>query len=160
MNGAAMDAGLRERRLRALGVEPLRLRDRTVAADEVPEPAPVVTQSAPAKSDAAAAEPSPASIRRLALQPNPVELQDPAINKMYSALTEAVGKAGLQPVRVCDVAEDPAAAVMVFGAAPVPEGVPAVRILRADPLAVLHADRERKRLLWEQMLALGRRGQG
>jgi hypothetical protein len=57
------------------------------------------------------------------------------------------------------VAEDPAAAVMVFGAAPLPEGVPAVRILRADPLAVLHADRERKRLLWEQMLALGRRGE-
>jgi hypothetical protein len=49
---------------------------------------------------------------------------------------------------------------MVFGAAPLPAGVPPVRVLRADPLGVLHADRERKRLLWEQMLALGRRGQG
>jgi hypothetical protein len=89
------------------------------------------------------------------LQPDPDELRDPAINRMYMALTEAVAKAGLQPVRVCDVADDPGAAVMVFGAAALPEGVPAVRILRADPLAVLHSDRERKRLLWERMLALG-----
>ena len=75
---------------------------------------------------------------------------------MYAALTEAVGKAGLQRVRVCDVVEDPTAAVMVFGAAPLPEGVPLLRVLRADPLVVLHTDRERKRLLWERMLALGR----
>jgi hypothetical protein len=44
---------------------------------------------------------------------------------------------------------------MVFGAAPLPEGVPVFRVLRVDPLFVLHADRERKRLLWEQMQALG-----
>jgi hypothetical protein len=30
-----------------------------------------------------------------------------------------------------------------------------LRVLRADPLAVLHADRERKRQLWERMQALG-----
>jgi hypothetical protein len=79
---------------------------------------------------------------------------------MYAALTEAVGKAGLQRVRVCDVADDPTAAVMVFGAAPLPEGVPMLRVMRADPLAVLRADRERKRLLWERMQALGRGGNG
>jgi hypothetical protein len=162
VNGAALETGLRERRLRALGVEPLRLRERAAPAvvDEVPAPAPGAAQTAATGNDAGpAAAPAPTSIRRLALKPDPAELRDPAINTMYTALTAAVGKAGLQPVRVCDVAEDPAAAVMVFGAAPLPEGVPAVRILRADPLAVLHADRERKRLLWEQMLALGRRGE-
>ena len=87
-----------------------------------------------------------------------MELRDPAINKMYQALTEAVPRAGLQSVRVCDVADDPTAAVMVFGAAPSPEGVPMLRVLRVDPLSVLHADRERKRLLWEHMQALGRGG--
>ena len=151
---------LRERRLRALGVQPLRLRHR----GWVPVPGPCAEPAAvapPAKTVPAAAS-APAeprvSIRRLALQPDPAELENPAINKMYSALTEAVVKAGLHSVRVCDVAEDSTAAVMVFGAAPLPEGVPAVRILRADPLSVLHADRERKRLLWEWMLALGRGG--
>ena len=146
---------LRERRLHALGVEPLRLRARApVAADPstagvtppstTPDPVPVAT-------------PAP-SIRRLALHPDQTELADPAIRKMYAALTEAVGKAGLQGVRPCDVVDDPTAAVMVFGAAPLPEGVPAIRILRADPLSVLHADRERKRLLWEWMQRLGRGG--
>jgi hypothetical protein len=104
----------------------------------------------------AAPAPEKISIRRLALQPDPAELADPVIRNMYTALTEAVSKAGLQRVRVCDVAEDATAAVMVFGAAPLPEGVPMVRVLRVDPLRVLHADRERKRLLWEQMQALGR----
>jgi hypothetical protein len=47
---------------------------------------------------------------------------------------------------------------MVFGAAPLPEGGPMLRVLRADPLSVLHADRERKRLLWDRMQALGRGG--
>jgi hypothetical protein len=112
---------LHERQLRALGVQPLRLR----------------------------------RLCRLALQPDPAELDDPAIRNLYAALTEAVGKAGLQRVRVCDVANDSSAAVMVFGAAPLPEGVPVFRVLRVDPLFVLHADRERKRLLWEQMQALG-----
>lgn len=150
MNAAASSA--RTRRLRALGAQPLRLRRR--GADAVDETGPVTPiADAPAVRDAGAPAPR---IVRLALQPDPAELRDPAINRMYSALTEAVGKAGLQPVRVCDVAADPAAAVMVFGAAPLPEGVPAVRVLRADPLRVLHADRERKRLLWERMQALGR----
>lgn len=100
------------------------------------------------------------AIRRLALQPDQAELENPAVRKMYEALTEAVGKAGLQCVRVCDVADDPTAAVMVFGAAALPEGVPPVRVLRVDPLAVLLGDRERKRQLWENMLALGRDGNG
>jgi hypothetical protein len=138
---------LRERRLRALGVEPLRLRV------VVPE---VVPQRVAEPDAAPAVLPEKTSIRRLALQPDPAELRDPAIHKMYMALTEAVPKAGLQSVRPCDVADDPGAAVMVFGAAPLPEGVPMLRVLRVDPLAVLHADRERKRLLWEQMQALGR----
>ncbi|MDE2054312.1 MAG: hypothetical protein KGJ46_13480 [Xanthomonadaceae bacterium] len=143
---------LRERRLRALGVQPLRLRRRVSVG--VAAPAPHVVPLVPA------AMPEKTSIRRVALQPDPAELRDPAINRMYQALTEAVSKAGLQSVRVCDVAGDSSAAVMVFGAAPIPEGVPAIRILRVDPLAVLNVDRERKRVLWEQMQALGRNGIG
>ncbi|TAN06072.1 MAG: hypothetical protein EPN36_05010 [Rhodanobacteraceae bacterium] len=150
MNGVAMT--LRERRLRALGVEPLRLRRHVVGA--VVEP-PVVQDAAPVAAQQATM-PVATSIRKLALQPDTTELADPALSKMYAALTEAVGKAGLQRVRVCDVRDDPAAAVMVFGAAAVPEGVPLVRVLRVDPLSVLHADRERKRLLWERLQALGR----
>jgi hypothetical protein len=146
---------LRERRLRALGVQPLRLR-RTATADvpvraEVPISDELVARVAPPAPVVATT-----GIRRLALQPDPVELDDPVIRSMYAALTEAVGKAGLQRVRVCDVAGDPTAAVMVFGAAPLPEGVPMLRVLRVDPLRVLHADRERKRLLWERMQSLGR----
>jgi hypothetical protein len=142
---------LRERHLRAFGIEPLLLRRRaSVAVAAPPEP------SAPEHREAApVAETAAPAIRRLALQPDPAELRDPAIGKMYQALTQAVPKAGLQSVRVCDVADDPSAAVMVFGAAPLPEGVPMLRVLRADPLAVLHADRERKRRLWERMQALG-----
>ncbi|HJP98026.1 MAG TPA: hypothetical protein VJ862_05625 [Rhodanobacteraceae bacterium] len=149
MNAPATDTELRERRLRALGVEPWRLRAR------VPAPVP----AAPVEHEAQRTEPAPVAcrIRRLALQPDSSELRDPAINKMYMALTEAVAKAGLQPVRVCDVADDPGAAVMVFGAAPLPD-VPAVRVLRADPLVVLHADRDRKRALWERLQALGSNG--
>jgi len=148
---------LRDRRLRALGVQPLQLRQPMPAAAQPVElrvADEVVASVVPPKPVAA----TPTAIRRLALQPDPAELDDPAINKMYQALTEAVSKAGLQSVRPCDVAADPAAAVMVFGAAPLPEGVPMLRVLRVDPLRVLHADRERKRLLWERMQALGRSG--
>ena len=150
--------GLRERRLRALGVEPLRLHRPLVSEESVASipHAAVAEPALRAVPPAPAAVPAKTSIRRLALQPDPAELADPVIRNMYAALTEAVSKAGLQRVRVCDVAEDATAAVMVFGAAPLPEGVPMVRVLRVDPLRVLHADRERKRLLWEQMQALGR----
>jgi hypothetical protein len=148
---------LRERRLSALGVQPLRLHRRASVAVAAPEALavadePVVHAAPPALATVR----ENASIRRLALQPDPAELDDPAINKMYQALTEAVSKAGLQSVRPCDVANDPTAAVMVFGTASLPEGVPMLRVLRVDPLSVLHADRERKRLLWERMQALGR----
>lgn len=152
---AAMLA-LRERRLRALDIEPLHLRARDPVAENAV--APVASVSVPAVAAVVAAVEARTRIVRLALHPDPAELRDPAIHKMYTALTEAVSKAGLQGVRVCDVADDPSAAVVVFGAAELPEGVPAVRVLRADPLAVLHADRERKRLLWERMQALGRGG--
>lgn len=142
---------LRRHRLHALGVEWLRLRARVATVE------PVVASIAPPAPVAPVAEAAnSARILRLALQADVAERSDPAVEKMYAALTEAVSKAGLQPVRVCDVAADPAAAVMVFGAAPLPEGVPALRVLRADPLTVLHTDRERKRLLWEQLQALGR----
>lgn len=134
----------REQHLRALGIAPLRLL-RQPATTPSAEPAP------------AAVTPQAARIARLALQPDPAELADPAIRTMYTALTAAVSQAGLQIVRVCDVADDATAAVMVFGAAPLPDGVPAVRVLRADPLRVIYTDHERKRLLWEQMQALGRR---
>lgn len=150
---SALVQATRERHLRALGVEPLRLRMRETAAARTPSSTQAVASVA---AQAAAAQAT--SIRRLALQPDPEELGDPAISRMYTALTEAVGKAGLQRVRVCDVAGDPTAAVMVFGAAPLPEDVPAVRVLRADPLRVLNTDHERKRLLWERMQALGRGG--
>jgi|SRR5690348_2559821 hypothetical protein len=147
---------LRERRLRALGVESLRLH-RPLVSEESVASIPHAAVAEPAlRGVPAAPAPEKISIRRLALQPDPAELADPVIRNMYTALTEAVSKAGLQRVRVCDVAEDATAAVMVFGAAPLPEGVPMVRVLRVDPLRVLHADRERKRLLWEQMQALGR----
>jgi hypothetical protein len=154
MNAPPTAAGLRERQLRALGVEPWRMRSR--AAD----PAAAISAAASPAMRAPPVEAAtvPRAIRRLALQPDPAELADPAINKMYQALTEAVAKAGLQPVRVCDVAGDPDAAVMVLGAAPLPEGVPLARILRAEPLTMLHGDRERKRALWERMRALGRAG--
>ena len=148
---------LRDGRLRALGVQPLRLR-RPAQAMAASEPA-RTAGDAPALRDlppAPAAMPGTTSIRRLALKPDPAELRDPEIGKMYAALTEAVCKAGLQSVRPCDVADDPAAAVMVFGAAPLPEGVPMLRVLRVDPLSVLHANRERKRQLWEQLQSLGR----
>ena len=172
-----MNDAARERRLRALDVAPLRLRRRDcvdAGAKSHPPQSPFVpkgeepttpfgrkggaqanacaARDAQQRGDAVAAP----TFRRLALQPDPAELRDPAIHKMYTALTEAVSKAGLQSVRPCDVANDPTAAVMVFGAAPLPEGVPMLRVLRVDPLRVLHADRERKRLLWERMQALGR----
>lgn len=154
MNAAA----LRVRRLRALDVEPLRVVLRATA----PQAPQAETPPAVVQVPVAAPEPAtaPAAINRLALQPDPAELGDPELRTMYAALTEAVGKAGLQRVRVCDAADDPSAAVMVFGAAPLPEGVPLLRVLRADPLSVLHADHERKRLLWERLLALGRGGSG
>lgn len=148
-------SALRARRLRALDVEPLRVLLRVPAPQAETRPAAVqVPVAAPEPAAALAA------INRLALQPDQAELGDPALRTMYAALTEAVGKAGLQRVRVCDVADDPSAAVMVFGAAPLPENVPLLRVLRADPLSVLHADHERKRLLWERLLALGRGGSG
>lgn len=149
----------RARQLRALGVTRLRLRAPVAAPADVAVPgAQQDASTTRAASVAVDPAPAPSRIRRLALQADPAERRDPAIDKMYVALTEAVSKAGLQPVRVCDVAADTSAAVMVFGGAPVPDGVPLVRVLRADPLAVLHADRERKRRLWEQLLALGTAG--
>ena len=151
MSAAAV--ALRQRRLRMLGIQPLRLGGRPAGAGGPAARADVVA-GLPATAREIAA------VSRLALQPDPAELETPALRKMYEALTEAVGKAGLQRVRVCDVAADPGAAVMVFGAAALPDGVPPARVLRVDPLAVLHGDRERKRLLWEQMQALGRREDG
>lgn len=156
MNDVA--SALRDRRLRALGVQPLRLRRPLPVAVAAPAEVRISDEVVAGVAPSAPVVAAPTAIRRLALQPDPAELDDPAIRTMYAALTEAVGKAGLQRVRPCDVAEDPTAAVMVFGAASLPEGVPMLRVLRADPLRVLHADRERKRLLWEHMQALGRSG--
>lgn len=147
----AAPSGLREQRLRALGIEPLRLRARGDVADP-PVPSPVAAAEPPIVETAT----DPVRITRLALHADPAERSDPAIQRMYTALGEAVTKAGLQPVRVCDVADDPAAAVLVFGAVNVPDDVPASRVLHTDALVVLQTDRERKRLLWERLLALGR----
>lgn len=156
MNAAV---ALREHRLRALGAEILHLRARVAAAEAATSEGGATQAAPPQAAPVTPAVAAVARITRLALQPDPAELRDPAIHRMYVALTEAVVKAGLQSVRACDVAADPSAAVMVFGAAPLPDGVPALRVLRADPLAILHVDRERKRLLWERMQALGR-GEG
>ncbi|HET7561774.1 MAG TPA: hypothetical protein VFJ87_05270 [Rhodanobacteraceae bacterium] len=159
MSTAVAGDALRVRRLRALGVAPLRLRSAAVADADPHEAQDTAAPTRPQAGPPAVAETPPgARIRRLALLADPVERRDPAIDKMYTALTEAVSKAGLQPVRVCDVAADATAAVMVFGAAALPEGIPLVRVLRADPLVVLHAERDRKRQLWEQLQALGRGG--
>lgn len=153
MNAAGASADLRARRLHALGISGWHWRGTRA-------PARPVTVAAPAAGVASARAATVEPIRRLALVAETAERSDPAIAKMYADLSEAVTKAGLQPVRVCDVAADPAAAVLVFGAAAVPTGVPPVRVLRADPLAVLHADRERKRALWRRLQALGRTGVG
>lgn len=154
---------MRERRLRALGVEPLQLRVRGSVVADATAPSTLsggarAVATPPVSAAVPVGVPAAIMIRRLALQPDPVELDNPAIRKMYESLTEAVGKAGLQRVRVCDVADDPTSAVMLFGAAPLPEGVPMERVLREDPLSALHADRERKRRLWGRMQALGRSG--
>lgn len=145
----------RDRRLRALGVAPLRLRARGTAGSGTRAPGLAVRDS----GEAATLTPAH-RIERLALLADMSERGDPAIDRMYVALTDAVGKAGLQPVRVCDVAGDPSAALLVFGALPAPDGVPAGRVLRTDPLAALHADRDCKRRLWERLRALGRGGAG
>lgn len=151
MNAAA--PVLRARRLRALGVKALYLRGR--APRHAPGIDTAVVPPAPATASG-----TPPVVRRLALCPDPAELHDPAIQKMYSALTEAVATAGLQSVRVCDVAADASAAVMVFGTAVPPVDVPASRVLRVDALSALHADRECRRRLWQRMRALGRGGSG
>lgn len=154
---AAVANGMDERRLRALGVTPLRLRDGIRDADR-----PSASRAAPERvsglgENLRVTTPAPSlRIRRLALLADAAERRDSAINKMYTALTEAVARVGLQSVRVCDVAEDPTAALMVFGDVSWPAEVPSDRILRVEALAVLHADRECKRALWERLQALGR----
>lgn len=154
-----MNAVAREEYLRALGITPLYLRRPVATVAETQTVRPKVAPAeiaAPVVLPAVAALEAAPRICRLALLPDTTELADPALNAMYSALSAAVSKAGLQSVRPRDVAADPSAAVMVFGTAPLPADVPVVRVLRADPLRVLHTDRERKRRLWEQLQALGR----
>lgn len=155
MNAVTADPA--DRRLAALGIERLRLRVRGAAPRPAPSPA-TLAVAAPAAAIVAAEVTS--GIRRLALSVDTGELADPVLREMYAALTKAVGQVGLQCVRVCDVAADPAAVVMVFGTAPVPVDVPALRVLRVDPLAVLHADRARKRVFWDRLQRLGREGRG
>lgn len=154
---ATVASGVDERRLRALGVTPLRLREGTHDADRTAESrgAPVPTSGSGENLHVATPAPS-LRIRRLALLADAGERRDSAIDRMYTALTEAVVKAGLQSVRVCDVADDPTAALMVFGTVSPPPGVPADRVLHVDALSVLHTDRGCKRALWERMQALGR----
>jgi hypothetical protein len=143
-------ASPRIRRLLAMGVVPLRRRRGRMREGELSVR---VSQAAGRAGVPASILPG---IRRLALLPDPHELGDPLIGAMYSALSDAVAKAGLQSVRVVDVTADPAAAVLVFGGMVVPDGIPPERVLRTAALAELHADRARKRTLWETLLALGR----
>ncbi|HEU0276895.1 MAG TPA: hypothetical protein VFQ95_03620 [Rhodanobacteraceae bacterium] len=150
MSAAIVDP--ERRRLAALGVERLVLRTRRTVAPA----APALAAVPPATE---AVEPA-SGVRHLALSVDTAELRDPDIREMYTALTKAVGQVGLKCVRVCDVAADSAAAVMVFGTAPVPADVPGLRVLRTDPLAVLYQDRARKRAFWERLQLLGREGRG
>lgn len=153
---AVVASGMGQRRLRALGITPLRLRDAPRGDGQRKQ----TPSYASGESGPAAMPVPPGRICRLALLADAGERRDPAIDRMYTALTEAVAKAGLQSVRVCDVTDDPTAALMVFGTVSPPPGVPADRVLHVDALSALHADRERKRALWERMQALGRGPEG
>jgi hypothetical protein len=123
--------------LRALGVTPLRLR-----------PRPWTQAAAPP------AEPQAAIDKRLALAPRAGDMDAPALAALYTKIGEAITSLGLQCVRIADAEADPRVRVLAFGDPPLPPAIDAGRVLRVDALAVLHADRGRKRALWDRLQEL------
>jgi hypothetical protein len=120
--------------LRALGVTPLRLR-----------------ASEPDEHSAAAAA---GRDKRIALLRAQGEIEQAPLAMLYTKITEAISSLSLQCVRVADAEADPRVHVLAFGDAPLPPAIGAGRVLRVDALAVLHADRERKRALWDRLRKL------
>jgi hypothetical protein len=125
--------------LRALGVAPLRLR---TAAGEKAESAP------------AGGPPPPGFDKRIALLRAQEEIEQAPLAMLYTRITEAISSLGLQCVRIADAEADPRVRVLAFGDASLPPAIDAGRALRVDALAVLHADRTRKRALWDRLQKL------
>jgi hypothetical protein len=132
--------------LQALGVTPLRLRQRStqVQAAAVPRPAP------PARMPEAVPD------RRIALLRSQAEIEQPGLAALYTKITEAISGLGLQCVRQADAENDPRVRVLAFGDVPLPQTIEPGRVQRVDSLATLGADRARKRALWEVMQKLAR----
>lgn len=123
--------------LRALGVVPLRLRT-----------------SDPDEKAAAATATATESDKRIALLRAQEEIEQAPLAMLYTKITEAISSLGLQCVRMADAEADPRVRVLAFGDPPLPPAIDPGRVLRVDALAVLHADRERKRALWDRLQQL------
>ncbi len=119
--------------LRALGMNPLRLRARSAKAE---------------------AGPRIAFDKRIALLRAQQEVDQPALSMLYTKITEAISTLGLQCVRIADAEADSHVRVLAFGEAPLPPAIGIERVLRVDALAVLNADRTRKRALWDLLQRL------
>ncbi|SRR5579885_351563 len=124
--------------LRALGVDPLWLRARSATSETAS-----VSQTVPIAFD-----------KRIALLRAQQEVEQPALSMLYTKITEAISTLGLQCVRMADAENDPGVRVLVFGDAPLPPTIGAERAVRVDSLAVLQADRARKRALWDELQRL------
>ncbi|MER3546854.1 MAG: hypothetical protein C4338_04290 [Rhodanobacteraceae bacterium] len=122
--------------LRALGAMPLRLRGRVDIAEAAPGAAKVAFD------------------KRIALLRAQEEIEQPALTMLYTKITEAISTLGLQCVRMADAESDPRVRVLVFGDASPPPRIGEDRVLRVDALALLNADRARKRALWERLQRL------
>lgn len=140
--------------LHALGITPLRLRARNDARVSVATIADD-SQVAPAAS-ADAASPSARYSNRIALIRASAELHRPELAELSAKLTEAISKLGMQCVRIADAERDPHVRVLAFGDIEVPATIDPTCVLRIDTLATLHADRTRKRALWEMLQNLTR----
>ncbi|HJU07987.1 MAG TPA: hypothetical protein VJ727_05845 [Rhodanobacteraceae bacterium] len=124
--------------LRALSVTPLRLRARSAIAETAS-----MSQTVPVAFD-----------KRVALLRSQEEIEQPVLAMLYTKITEAISTLGLQCVRMTDAENDPRVRVLVFGEVPLPPAIGAERAARVDALAVLHADRARKRALWDALQRL------
>jgi len=142
----------RNKVLQALGVTPLRLRARIAVAQEAVAPEPPLhaspTQAAPL--------PQAISDNRIALLRAQSEIEQPALASLYTKITEAISALGLQCVRQADAENDLRVRVLAFGDVALPARIEPARVLRVDALAVLDADRTRKRALWDLIRELAR----
>lgn len=152
----SMAAGLvrfsRAQTLRALGVTPLRLCTRTATAASV-----AVGETAAAQSNADEVRIAPIDNGRIAMAPSHEELNNPTLAALYTRIGEAISSLGLQCVRIADAEADAGVRVLVFGDRALPSSIDGSRVVRVDPLSVLHADRERKRALWTMLRTLLRK---